>query len=251
MSYEDHIEMFWERVRELKLDTTQIALWLALLEEWRKAGFPTRYSVPNEVLCDLLSVNIRTLRAARKRLIENGLVVFEEGNARKQPIYIVGVVAVVPKPPAIEVPKPKPKQKRVKVADGQLSLFSEKDMERPKKVKARAEPPSRAVVLMECRRKGMDDIQAQEFYDYYNAQGWVTSSGQRIKNVDSMINRWLTKQKKIDDESNRRFVPEQRPSVADNIRDAQQWAYERMSGTLLKETDGVDREFPEGIPDHF
>jgi len=74
MSYEDRIGEFWQKVKSLKLDTTQIALGLALLNEWREAGFPSRHGVPNEVLCDLLSMNIKTLRAARKRLVDSGLI---------------------------------------------------------------------------------------------------------------------------------------------------------------------------------
>lgn len=256
MSYEDYIGMFWEKVRTLRLDTTQIAMGLALLQLWREAGYPSRYSVPNEVLCDLLSVSKQTLVRARKRLIDDAVIVFEDGNARRQPVYVFGVAAVVPGAmEVVEVPPPTKKDVRkpraMKVADGELSLFSEKDMEQPKRIKREPEPPSRAVVLMECRRKGMTDEEAQEFYDYYNAQGWVTSSGQRIKNVDSMINRWLTIQKKRDDESNRRFIQQQRPSAADNIREAQQYAIDKMRRQAFEETDGDGRGVPEALPDYL
>ena len=37
----------------------------------------------------------------------------------------------------------------------------------------------------------MTENEAKDFFYYYDAQGWVTSTGQKIKRVDSMVNRWL------------------------------------------------------------
>lgn len=260
MSYEDRIGEFWQKVKSLKLDTTQIALGLALLNEWREAGFPSRHGVPNEVLCDLLSMNIKTLRAARKRLVDSGLIVFEDGNARRQPVYIFDcpeilpvqkvVVQVPPQQPKV-VPKPK---RMAKDRDGQPMLFSEKDMAMvpPKqKKKNEPEPPEWEKVLEVCMSKGMSADEAKVFYDYYNAQGWLTSAGQRIRNVDSMVNRWLTMQKKRDDESNRRFVQQQRPSSADNIREAQDYIIREMQQSLFQETEGGSGRVYEELPDHF
>lgn len=229
MTYEDNIEAFWMRAVALRLDSTQIAVGMALLHLWRRAGFPARCVIQNAELINLLNVSKPTLCAARKRLIDNGLIYFEEGNARKQPVYMFGGAVPVPVPeevplpfepvepepiepvgmvqqivePPPEVPKPK-RGRRMAENDGQLMMFSEKQLAQPKKGKAEPEAPTLAMVLMLFRKNGRPDEEAQRFYDYYNAQGWLTSSGQRIRNLDSMVNRWLTNGKdKKNDTANR------------------------------------------------
>jgi len=255
MSYEDYIEEFWVKAVSMKMDSSQIALGLGLLHIWRNADFPPRCLVKNEELCNLLGITKNTLSAARKRLIDNGLIVYEEGNGRKQPVYIFNVasgvekedesdvVATSPKP----VERPKPKVSRPKVVERQPSLFDEKDMSQKRKVKDFA-PPQFSEVVRICTVKGMTEQEAREFYDYYNAQGWVTSSGQKIKNVDSMVNRWLTLKKKRY-ESDRRFVSE-RPTVADNIRESQEYLIREVQQSILSQADGGGREFLEGLPDY-
>ena len=258
MSYEDYIERFWQEVRELGLDSTQIALGLALLHEWRGAGFPSRCSIPNEVLCNLLSCSKQTLVRARKRLIDGGMIACEEGNARKQPVYVFGVVAVVPgaKEVVREVREPVQKQKvagkakpkrMVKAVNGEMSLFREQDMAPKRRAGKVQEPPTLDEVLVLCSGKGMTAQEAKEFYDYYNAQGWLTSSGVRIKNVDSMVNRWLTIQKKRD-ESDRRFI-QPKQSIADNIREAQQYAFDEMQRFVQREEEESGGAVLEGLPD--
>lgn len=229
MNYEDHIEEFWMRAVALKLDSTQIALGLALLHLWRRAGFPARCVIQNTELINLLHVSKPTLCTARKRLIDNGLIIFEEGNARKQPAYLFsggvprcvpeevplpfepvepepteqeGMVQMVVEPPP-EVPKAKGRKRAVE-PDGQLSVFSERQMAQPKRGKSEPAPPTLDEVLVLFRRAGRPDEEAKRFYDYYNAQGWRTNSGVRIHNLDSMVNRWLTNGKdKKNDTANR------------------------------------------------
>ncbi len=238
MTYEDHIEEFWMRAVALKLDSTQIAVGLALLHLWRRAGFPARCAIQNTELINLLHVSKPTLCTARKRLIDNGLIYFEEGNARKQPVYMFGGAVPAPVPeevplpfepaepiepvgmvqqivePPPEVPKPKRRRRAVE-PDGQMMMFSERQLAQPKRGKAEPEPPTLEMVQALFRREGRSDGEAKRFYDYYNAQGWLTSSGQRIRNLDSMVNRWLTNGK---DKNN--GTTNRQPSDADERRAA-------------------------------
>ena len=261
MSYEDYIEEFWMRSEAIGLDSSQIALGLAILRYWRKDGFPSRCFIKNEELCNLLGMEIRKLRAARKRLIDNNLIVFEEGNGRKQPVYVFGVAGVVPgvmedmerepepPPPPRVVPPPVQKVKRVVKVSQEPTIFKEKDMEQPKRKAKEYVAPQFSEVMRICMGKGMTEQEAREFFYYYDAQGWVTSSGQRIKNVDSMVNRWLTIQKKRD-ESDRRLIQSGRPSVADNIRESQEYLIREMRQSVFSQTDGYSGEVPEGLPDY-
>ena len=87
----------------------------------------------------------------------------------------------------METPPPKKK------VNGELSLFKEPKAAPSKKVET--PPPSIDEVVSICMRKGMTRKEAEDFYYYYDAQGWVTSSGQKIKRVDSMVNRWMNNEK--------------------------------------------------------
>lgn len=201
MSYEERIEWFWRRVQILGLDSYQIAMWFGLLKLFKDTGFPTRCEVENEYLCNLLGMEIRTLRAVRNRLIENNLIAYEAGNAKKQPAYIIDmelyasmhptlkkVVKVVQ--PSQPKPKKQPKSKKVQEVVEPVLFKEEKKERQPKKVE-QASPTLEEVVKI-CTGKGMSEDEAKNFYYYYDAQGWVTTGGQKIKRIDSMVNRWLT-----------------------------------------------------------
>lgn len=205
MEYVQAISDFWKVSKDMDLDCKSIALMLALLHIRQERGFTSRCSVPNEWLEELLHLDIRTLRTARKRLIDCGLIVYVEGKAKRQPEYIFDTAnepkeipleqdwmeeqAKVELLPVEPIAKPPKKSKAKKVAD---SLFTEKEMEQPKKAKKANEPPAFEEVEKIFRGKGLTKEDAERFFYYYDAQGWVTSSGQKIKRLDSMVNRWLT-----------------------------------------------------------
>lgn len=196
MSYEERIEWFWGRVLALRLDGYQIAMWFGLLKLFKDAGFPTRCEVENECLCNLLGMEIRTLRAVRKRLIENNLIAYEAGNAKKQPAYIIDMELYASMHPVKEIVKPqrqvksKPKPKRVQEVVEPVLFKEEKKKGPPKKVEQAS--PTLEEVIKICTDKGMSKDEARNFFYYYDAQGWVTTGGQKIKRIDSMVNRWLT-----------------------------------------------------------
>lgn len=194
MSYEERIEWFWGRVQALRLDSYQIAMWFGLLKLFKDAGFTTRCEVENECLCNLLGMEIRTLRAVRKRLIENNLIAYEAGNAKKQPAYIIDMELYASMHPAKKIVKPqqqaKSKPKKVQEVVEPVLFKEDKKKRQPKKVE-QASPTLEEVVKI-CTDKGMSENEARNFFYYYDAQGWVTTGGQKIKRIDSMVNRWLT-----------------------------------------------------------
>lgn len=201
MSYEERIEWFWGRVEALRLDSAQIALWFCLLRKFHKSGFPSRCEVENEYLCNLLEMEIRTLRAVRNRLIENNLIAYEAGNAKKQPAYIIDMelyASMHPTPkkvvkvvqPSGPKQKGQPKPKKVQEVVEPVLFKEEKKKRLPKKVQE-ASPTLEEVVSI-CKEKGMNDEEAKNFFYYYDAQGWLTTGGQKIRRIDSMVNRWLT-----------------------------------------------------------
>lgn len=200
MSYEERIEWFWGRVEALRLDSAQIALWFCLLRKFQTSGFPLRCEVENEYMCNLLGMEIRTLRAVRNRLIENNLIAYEAGHAMKQPAYIINMelyASMHPTPKKVvkvvqpSGPKPKRQSKPKKVQESvEPVLFKEKKKRLPKKEEQLSHTLEEVVRI--CKEKGMSDDEAKNFFYYYDAQGWVTTGGQKIRRIDSMVNRWLT-----------------------------------------------------------
>ena len=181
----------------MKLNCNQIALYWCLLEHWKENGYTSDLVIPNQDVMDELSITERALRDARKALIEKNLISFESGNARKQPTYKILVLSESkPKAaPRKKVETPPPKKRAQKKDDGELSLFKESKPKAAPRKKVETPLPSIEEVLSICMSKGMSRKEAEDFFYYYDAQGWVTSSGQKIKRVDSMVNRWLNNSK--------------------------------------------------------
>ena len=196
MIYQDFCDMFWKAARMMKLNCNQIALYWCLLEHWKDNGYTSDLVIPNQDVMDELSITERALRDARKELIEKNLISFESGHAKRHPTYKILVLSGS-KPKAaprkkVETPPPKARRNEKKV-DGELSLFGKQKAAPRKKVET--PPPSIEEVVTICMSKGMSRKEAEDFFYYYDAQGWVTSSGQKIKRVDSMVNRWLNNSK--------------------------------------------------------
>ena len=181
----------------MKLNCNQIALYWCLLEHWKDNGYTSDLVIPNQDVMDELSITERALREARKALIEKNLISFESGNARKQPTYKILVLSESkPKAaPRKKVETPPPKKVQRKVDGGELSLFKESKPKAAPRKKVETPPPSIEEVVSICMSKGMSRKEAEDFFYYYDAQGWVTSSGQKIRRVDSMVNRWLNNSK--------------------------------------------------------
>lgn len=156
--------MFWKAASMMKLNCNQIALYWCLLEHWKGNGYTSDLIIPNQDVMDELSITERALRDARKVLIDKNLISFESGHAKRHPTY-----------------------KMLILSDSKTKAAPRKKVETP--------PPSIDEVVSICMRKGMTRKEAEDFYYYYDAQGWVTSSGQKIKRVDSMVNRWMNNEK--------------------------------------------------------
>lgn len=199
----ERVERFWIKANEHHLNSSHIAFYFALLTMFAKNDFATRCEISNDELCKILSITLKTLISIRNYLIDCGLIGLENGRGRKQPTYIIDENFIEKPKKKKRVIKHKEKKKeavkRKKTTKAQVlepTLFEE-----PKKKKERAKKveeiqPTFEEVLSICAERGMSEEEAKEFYFYYDAQGWVTSSGQKIKRIDSMVNRWLSNEKR-------------------------------------------------------
>lgn len=213
MSYEERVQAFWSATEALDIDSSQIALGLALLELWRRQGCPVSCAISNDDIARMLHLTVRNVQKARKVFADTHLIWSQQGSGRTKPVYwfddaavpdeVKRAVSENPKEKPKKKPKPKQKPKaKPKVVEPSLPLDYGKEKKRPRTRQKEVETPSRDEVLTICRQKGMSEQEATYFFDYYDAQGWVTSSGQKIKRVDSMVNRWLMKQKEKENGSN-------------------------------------------------
>lgn len=199
MTFEERIAHIWKNTERLDIDCISLALLLALEQIREEKGGEGRCEIPNERLEAMLHIDVRRLRAARGRLIDLCLIGYEAGNAKRQPVYIFEGIEKksLPKSRQKSRPKEKPKPKPVEVKEAVLPFKEEKKAEvKPKKVKIEAPHPTLEEVERLFMERGETREEAEMFYYYYDAQGWVTSAGQKIKRLDSMVNRWLTNDKR-------------------------------------------------------
>lgn len=199
MTLEERIAHIWKNTERLDIDCISLALLLALEQIREEKGGEGRCEIPNERLEAMLHIDVRRLRAARGRLIDLCLIDYEAGNAKRQPVYIFEGIEKksLPKSRPKSRPKEKPKPKPVEVKEAVLPFKEEKKVEvKPKKVKIEAPHPTLEEVERLFLERGETREEAEMFYYYYDAQGWVTSAGQKIKRLDSMVNRWLTNDKR-------------------------------------------------------
>lgn len=199
----ERVERFWIKANEHHLNSSHIAFYFALLTMFAKNDFATRCEISNDELCKLLSITLKTLISIRNYLIDCGLIGLENGRGRKQPTYIIDENFIEKPKKKIRVIKHKEKKKEVvkRKKTTKTQVLEPTLFEEPKKKKERAKKveeiqPTFEEVLSICAERGMSEEEAKEFYFYYDAQGWVTSSGQKIKRIDSMVNRWLSNEKR-------------------------------------------------------
>ena len=83
------------------------------------------------------------------------------------------------------------KRKR-KVVEKEGDLFAREKQKKPNQKPKEEKPPTMDEVRAEFLKRGLSENEAEYFYYYYDAQGWVTSSGQKIQRLDSMVNRWIS-----------------------------------------------------------
>lgn len=199
MTFEERIAHIWKNTERLDIDCISLALLLALEQIREEKGGEGRCEIPNERLEAMLHIDVRRLRAARGRLIDLCMIGYEAGNAKRQPVYIFEGIEKksLPKSRPKSRPKEKPKPKPVEVKEAVLPFKEEKKVEvKPKKTKIEAPHPTLEEVERLFMERGETREEAEMFYYYYDAQGWVTSAGQKIKRLDSMVNRWLKNDKR-------------------------------------------------------
>ena len=208
MNYISLINNFWLLSEEHDFRPIDIALYFYLLKIANSLSWKPSFKRNNKEIMAKLGINSHhTFNDTRNRLKMAGLIDFTTYKGKALSTYSIVVTLAKNAEVTAEVTadlnktetktdnKEKIKRKKVPLNDLGLKFNEEK------KVKKEIPPPSLEEVTAICVEKGMSEEEAERFYYYYDAQGWVTSTGQKIKRIDSMVNRWLNngKQKIKDD----------------------------------------------------
>lgn len=214
MNYISLINNFWLRSEEHDFRPIDIALYFYLLKIANGLSWKPSFKRNNKEIMAKLGINSHhTFNDTRNRLKMAGLIDFTTYKGKALSTYSIVVTLAKNADVSAKVTadvsakvsadlnktktenKEKEKRKETTPMDLGLKFYEEK------KVKKEIPPPSIEEVTAICVKKGMSEDEAKRFYYYYDAQGWVTSTGQKIKRIDSMVNRWLNngKQKIKDD----------------------------------------------------
>ena len=205
VSYISLINNFWFLSEEYDFRPIDIALYFYLLKIANGLSWKPSFRRNNKEIMAKLSINSHhTLNDARNRLKTAGLIEFTTYRGKSFSVYTIvdtlaknadvtaDVTADLNKTKNKTVLKKENiKEKKSAGNKTELTLTFKRKLSPPTK-KGDIKPPSLEEVTAICVEKGMSEDEAKKFYYYYDAQGWVTSTGQKIKRIDSMVNRWLS-----------------------------------------------------------
>ena len=144
---------------------------------------------------NIIQISDKTLISARKRLIDAGLITFIPGTPKRQKSLYSFCTDYWSYSSSSGSSSGSSNIIREDKTKQELSKNNKKEPAINKKsTLKKIEPttPTLEEVLKICTDKGMSEDEAKNFFYYYDAQGWVTTGGQKIKRIDSMVNRWLT-----------------------------------------------------------
>lgn len=228
MNYIEQIRSFWRSHEEHSFTTTEVALYFRLLEICNICQWKNPFKRNNSKIGADLGISFNTLKNARNRLRQAGLIDFETRNGSPNVLYTlsnfdkvsnevsVEVGGEVNNEVDVEVLPTKDKQNKTETIIPPVSptpgLFPE---EKKKKGKIRKEfiPPDEQTVLVYFRESGLSDwmMQANLFFSHYDSLGWRNSNGAKVVNWDSLANKWILTEKQKHGKDKQTTGPEEKP----------------------------------------
>ena len=201
MNYISLINNFWLLSEEHDFRPIDIALYFYLLKVANGLLWKPSFRRNNREIMEKFNISSHhTFNDSRNRLKNAGLIDYKTYNGKKYSTYtIIDTLAENAKVTAKVTAKPYNNKTKTKTETKEfIKKNHPTETELPlnvktqKKRKVEVSSPSMEDVIAICVDKGMSEEEAKNFYYYYDAQGWVTTGGQKIRCIDSMVNRWLT-----------------------------------------------------------
>ena len=202
------INNFWLLSEEHDFRPIDIALYFYLLKIANSLSWKPSFRRNNMEIMAKLGISSRnTLYDTRNRLKMAGLIDYQSYNGKPFSTYSIidtcskneQVTEQVTEQLNKNKTKSNIKKKNIKKKNHPTETELPLNVETPKRRREEPSPPTLEEVVKICVDKGLSEEEAKKFYYYYDAQGWVTTGGQKIRRIDSMVNRWQINRKSNED----------------------------------------------------
>lgn len=209
MNYISLINNFWLLSEEHDFRPIDIALYFYLLKVANGLLWKPSFRRNNREFMEKFNISSHhTFNDARNRLKNAGLIDYKTYNGKRYSTYIIIDTLAKNAKVTAKVTAKVDAKVDAKLYNNKTKTKTETKeyirkphptktelplkVETQKKQKAEVSSPSMEEVIAICAGKGMSVEDAKNFFYYYDAQGWVTTGGQKIRRIDSMVNRWQT-----------------------------------------------------------
>lgn len=219
MQYITQIKAFMDLAQLKRLSTGQIALWYALMYINNKCRWQEWFTVPNFTLESCTGLTRRAIFDARNVLKQSGLIDFKQnGNGKATTYKMIPLIedeemedtllksSQLASQPTSHVASHVTSQPTSHVTSQLASTLIRQDIDidyKEKESKKEKElpdgltlPPVKRFVkptLDEvtnfCREQKLENVNPQDFWDYYESNGWKVGK-QSMKNWQAAIRRW-------------------------------------------------------------
>ena len=195
MDYITQINGFWQANNEHRFTSVEAYLYFYLLDVCNRLFWRNPFSHTNSQLTAALGVTEVTIIGAKRRLEAAGLIKVEAGRYRRTPskYYIIpyknySLSDSLSDSTIIRQDKTKTKTNNVVTHKG---VTTTREPSPPNKSeKKNFKPPKLEEVAAYCQERGTG-IDAQQFYDYYTANGWVQGKqGKPVVDWKACVRTW-------------------------------------------------------------
>lgn len=213
MTYIELINNFWFLDEDWQFTCCETRLYFYLLKTANRLGWVDSWTRSDTKVSSDVGVSVNSMKNARNRLVQAGLIVFKAGGNGQRDKTKYQVVCdfrcqdLIPKlepkvqpklNPKLE-PKVQPYNKTKNNNSGELFTREEEKPQKPKVQKQEFIPPTLEQVKAYFEDKLSDwEQQAEIFFYHFDALNWKNTNGAKIGRWDSRANLWII-EKQIQD----------------------------------------------------
>lgn len=210
MTYIELINNFWFLDEDWQFTCCETRLYFYLLKTANRLGWVDSWTRSDTKVSSDVGVSVNSMKNARNRLVQAGLIVFKAGGNGQRDKTKYQVVCdfrcqdLIPKlepkvqpklNPKLE-PKVQPynktKNKTKNNNSGELFTHEEEKPQKPKIQKQEFIPPTLEQVKAYFEGKLSDwEQQAEIFFYHFDALNWKNTNGAKIERWDSRANLWI------------------------------------------------------------
>jgi predicted transcriptional regulator len=211
MNYIEQIRGFWRSHEEHSFTPTEVAVYFRLLEICNICQWKNPFKRNNSKIEADLGISFNTLKNARNKLRQAGLIDFETRNGSPNVSYTLLNFDKVSNEVDVEVdvevlPTKDKLNKTLVISPVSPKLFPAEKPKKKEQEKKVFVPPDEKTINDYFKYSELRDweIQASKFFNHYNSQGWKKGTGVAVVNWDSLANNWILTEKQKNDGKDKR-----------------------------------------------